>query len=49
MESATEAFIYQAKEGLIAVPESSLTETVETEDGCSRSLDIEKIKVNCGL
>jgi len=49
MESATEAFIYQATEGLIVVPESSLTETVKTEDGCSRSLDIEKIKLNSGL
>lgn len=40
IDSATEALINRLIEGLMAVPESSLTVVGETEEPCSRSLDI---------
>ena len=45
VDSAKEALIKPVMEGLIAVPESLLTVTVETEDPCSRSLGIVTAKM----
>ena len=44
IDSATEDLINWLTEGLIAVPEPSLTVTVETEDPCSYSLGVAMAK-----